>query len=429
MKKQMHVGILIYGVGHHLAAWKMPDSQIERLGDISYYQQLAKTCEEGKFDTIFFADNQALNATHDQVMPAMWLDPIVNLSAISQVTEHIGLVCTISGTFMNPYLSARQMLSLQHISKGRAGWNLVTSMTDEEAMNHSMNNLPNHADRYKKAREFGQLMNQLFTSWSEDDFICDKQNQQIIDHKNIRPINHEGEHFNVRGPLSTPNSKYGKPVAMQAGASDQGLKLAAEQADAVYSVSWNKKQAKRYRDRLDDAITSVNRTRPIKVFPGLVTYVGHTIEEAYDKKQQLDDLLDIESSLKMLEFFIQQDTSQWNLDDKVPELPPVEEFTGPKGRYETVLEIIKDKDPTVKELLGYLAAGGGHLTLIGTPKTIVDEMEQWLNEGIADGFNLMPPTLPNSLDDFVEMIIPELQSRGLFREDYDTKTLREHFGI
>ena len=131
----------------------------------------------------------------------------------------------------------------------------------------------------------------------------------------------------------------------------------------------------------------------------------------------------------MLEFFIQQDTSQWNLDDKVPELPPVEEFTGPKGRYETVLEIIKDKDPTVKELLGYLAAGGGHLTLIGTPKTIVDEMEQWLNEGIADGFNLMPPTLPNSLDDFVELIIPELQSRGLFREDYDTKTLREHFGI
>lgn len=187
--------------------------------------------------------------------------------------------------------------------------------------------------------------------------------------------------------------------------------------------------SKRYRERLKQAEEKEGRKNKIKVLPGLVTYVAETEEEAYAKKQALDNMLDIASSLKMLEFFIHQDTSGWDLDAKVPDLPPLASFTGPKGRYETVLEIIKDKDPTVRELLGYLAAGGGHLTLIGTPEMIVDELEKWLKEGVADGFNLMPPTLPNSLDDFVELIIPELQSRGLFREDYHTLTLREHLEI
>lgn len=425
----MHIGILIYGVGHHLAAWKAHDSQIHRLGDISYYQSLAQICERGKFDMIFFADNQAFNATHENVMPAMWLDPIVKLSAISQVTNFVGLVCTISGTFMNPYHVARQIQSLQHISNGRMGWNLVTSMTDEEARNHSMEYLPAHAQRYEKAREFGIIMDKLFESWDEKDFIYNKENHQMIKHQNIQPINHMGNYFQVRGPLSTPNSKYGKPIAMQAGASVEGLKLAAEQADAVFSVSWNISMAKRYHERLKQAEEKERRNNKIKILPGLVTYVAETEEEAYAKKQALDNMLDIASSLKMLEFFIHQDTSGWDLDAKVPDLPPLASFTGPKGRYETVLEIIKDKDPTVRELLGYLAAGGGHLTLIGTPEMIVDEMEKWLKEGVADGFNLMPPTLPNSLDDFVELIIPKLQSRGLFREDYHTLTLREHLEI
>lgn len=425
----MHLGILIYGVGHHLAAWKTTNSQIHRLGDISLYQSMAQTCERGKFDTIFFADNQAFNATHDNVMPGMWLDPIVNLAAISQVTSKVGLVCTISGTFMNPYLAARQMQSLQQISNGRAGWNLVTSMTDEEAQNHSMDKLPDHATRYRKAREFGIVMNQLLSSWDVRDFIYDKSQHKMINHQNIQPFNHEGEFFKVRGPLSTPLTKYGKPVAMQAGASDEGIRLAAEQADAVFSVAWNLRQARLYRDRLDGAIETVGRSKPIKVLPGLVTYVAETEAEAFEKKNTLDSLLDIESSLKMLEFFIHQDTTDWNLDDKIPALPPLSEFTGPKGRYATVLEIIKDKDPTLRELLGYLAAGGGHLTLIGTPEMIVDTMQEWVEEGVADGFNLMPPTLPHSLDDFVDLIVPELQRRGIFRQDYETETLREHFQL
>ena len=217
---------------------------------------------------------------------------------------------------------------------------------------------------------------------------------------------------------------------MQAGASAPGVELAAKYAEAVYSVSWNIGQARNFRNRLDEAIAKSERpNRHIKVLPGLVTYVGKTREEAYEKKRKLDEMLPIDNALAQLSFFVQQDCSDWALDEKVPELPPVEQFTGPVGRYETVFEIIRDKDPTVRELLGYLSAGGGHLTLIGTAEEIVDEMEKWMNEGVADGFNLMPPVLPNSLDDFVDLIVPEMQKRGIYRQDYEGHTFREHLGL
>ena len=213
---------------------------------------------------------------------------------------------------------------------------------------------------------------------------------------------------------------------MQAGASKEGVALAAKYADAVYSVSWNLRQANVYREKLNQAIKESPRPdNYIKVFPGLVTYVGKTREEAQEKKAKLDNLLPIDTALNQLEFFIQQDTKSWKLDEKVPKLPPVEEFKGPVGRYQTVLEIIEDRNPTVRELLGYLNAGGGHLTLIGTPEEIVDELERWMNEGAADGFNLMPPTLPGSLEDFVDLVIPEMQKRGIFRKDYNGETFRE----
>ena len=189
------------------------------------------------------------------------------------------------------------------------------------------------------------------------------------------------------------------------------------------------KQAKRYRERLDSEMAQRDHQRYIKVFPGLVTYVGHTHEEALKKKAELDQRLPIKAALKQLSFFIQQDCSQWELDAPVPKLPSLEEFNGPVGRYETILEIIQDKQPTVRELLSYLNAGGGHLTLIGTPKEIVDEMERWFNAGVADGFNLMPPSLPDSLNDVVTLIVPELQRRGLYRHQYKGSTLREHLDL
>lgn len=428
--KHIHIGILLLGCGHHQAAWLMKDSSIEQIGSITYYQNLAQLAEKGYFDAVFFADNQAFNPTDNRSLPAFWYDPLINLTAISQVTKHVGLVSTISSTFSNPFTMARQLLSLDHITGGRVGWNLVTSMTDQEAQNHSMPKLPEREARYAKADEFAKVMNQLFTSWNSEAFSPDRKKQEIVDSQKIHSFAHQGKHFQVNGPSTTPQSPQGKPVAMQAGASKQGIALAAKYADAVYSVSWNLNQAKTYRRKLDQAIAESHRPNAkIKVFPGLVTYVAPTHEEALAKKAALDDQLPIDSALKQLSFFVQQDCSKWELDAPVPELPPVEAFKGPVGRYETVLEIIKDTQPTVRELLGYLSAGGGHLTLIGTPEEIVDTMETWVDEGVADGFNLMPPTLPGSLEDFVNLIVPEMQKRNLYRKSYSDETFREMLGV
>lgn len=422
--------MLLYGCGHHQAAWLMPDSKIEEIGESSYYQRLAQIAESGYLDAVFFADNQSFPATNATDLPAFWLDPLINLTAISQVTNHIGLVSTISSTFSNPYTAARQLLSLDHVTKGRVGWNLVTSMTDWEALNHNMDALPTREERYKKAEEFAILMEKLFLSWDQADFLSDQSVNRLINPEKIQPIHHTGTYFSVKGPLSTPRSPQGKPVSMQAGASEQGIALASRHADAVYSVSWNFRQAHAFREKLQRRIKQTKSpNRKIKIYPGLVTYVGETREEALAKKAELDEKLPVENALKQLSFFLQQDCSTWDLEAKIPTLPSIEEFSGPIGRYQTILEIIDDTEPTLKELLGYLAAGGGHLTLIGTPEEIVDQMEFWFNERVADGFNLMPPSLPSSLEDFVDMIVPELQKRGLFKDTYTGNTLREHLGV
>src|SRR5699024_3276569 len=281
-----------------------------------------------------------------------------------------------------------------------------------------------------KAAEFAELMNKLFYSWDASDFVHDRDEGKLINAEKIQPFHHKGKYFNVHGPSTTPKSPQGRPVLMQAGASKQGVALAAKYADAVYSVAWNLNQAKQFRKKIDDQLAEEkDKERYIKIFPGLVTYVGETREEALAKKAELDKMLPIETALEQLSIFTNQDCFSWELDEKVPPLPPIEQFTGPSGRYQTILEIIQDTDPTVRELLGYLNAGGGHFTLIGTPEEIVDEMEAWFTAGVADGFNLMPPVLPDSLEDFVELVVPELQKRGLFRQNYDTYTFKDHLGL
>src|SRR5690625_1845111 len=245
--KQLHLGVLLYGCGHHQAAWLMPNSSVERIGDISYYQSLAQLAEKGCFDAVFFADNQSFPAKYSSDMPAFWFDPVVNLTAISQVTKHVGLVSTISSTFSTPFTDSRQLLCLDHIPRGRVGWHLVTSMTELETLNHSMEELPPRDKRYQKADEFAALMNKLFLSWDSPEFLHQRAGRKLIKPSNIQPFNHDGTYFKVDGPSTTPKSPQGKPVAMQAGASKQGIALAAKYADAVYSVSWNLKQAKSYR--------------------------------------------------------------------------------------------------------------------------------------------------------------------------------------
>ena len=420
----LHFNAFLFGCGHHSAAWRRPDSPVERLGDIAYWEELARTAERGCLDAVFFADGHSVL---DPASGSWWfLEPLTALSAMARATENVGLVSTVSTTFFTPFHAARMLASLDHISGGRVGWNVVTSMFDAEARNHGMESLPGHAERYERAEEFVQAALALWDSWDADALVLDRAGLWA-DPAKVRPVHHEGEHFLVDGPLTVPRSPQGRPVLFQAGSSGPGRDLAARHAEGIYAVAYDDDAASAYSSDLRRRARAAGRDGDsLVIMPGLVTYVGSTEAEARQKKAELDALLPVEESLAQLSMFTGQDCSDWELDAPVPDLPPLSEFTGPQGRYETILRIIRKDSPTVRELLGTLAAGGGHCTMIGTPESIADEIERWYRAGAADGFNLMPPGYPDGLEEFVDHVIPVLQQRGLFRTSYDgAGTLRD----
>ncbi len=421
----MHLNLFIMGCGHHRAAWRHPDSAAEKMGDIRHFESLARTAERGRFDAVFFADGHA--AGNVAGGPLWFLEPLTALSAMARATEHIGLISTISSTFYTPFHAARLLASLDHISGGRMGWNLVTSMFDTEARNHGHTAMPPHAERYARAEEFANVVLELWDSWADDALTLDRAGNFADPHR-VRPIRHHGEHFLVDGPLTVPRPPQGRPVLFQAGASDQGRDLAARYAEAIYAVAYDLASAQDYYRDIQARVAAAGRP-PVAIMPGLVTYVGSTMDEARARQRELDELLPTADSLQQLATFIGQDCSDWELDAPVPALPPLEDFTGPKGRYATILRIVECEKPTLRQLLGRLAAGGGHCTMIGTPESIADEMQRWVENGGADGFNLMPPALPSSIDDFVDQVVPVLQERGLFRREYTATTLRGHLGL
>ena len=422
----LHLNLFIFGCGHHRAAWRQPGSAVERLGDIAYYEELARVAERGRLDAVFFADGQSMENIVDG--PRWFLEPLTMLAAIARATERIGLISTVSSTFFTPFHAARMLASLDHISGGRMGWNVVTSMFDAEARNHGYESMPSHEERYARAEEFIDVALRLWDSWDADALPMDRQGSYGLPGK-IRPIRHRGKHFLVDGPLTVPRPPQGRPVLFQAGASEQGRDLAARRAEAIYAVAYDLPAAQAYYRDIKRRVRAAGRAAPVPIMPGLVTFVGSTEAEARAKQRALDDLLPSEASLRQLSLFVQQDCSGWELDAPVPPLPPLEAFTGPKGRYATILRIVETERPTLRQLLGRLAAGGGHCTLVGTPEQIADEMERWLRESGADGFNLMPPALPSGIEDFVDHVVPVLQKRGLFRREYEHRTLRGHLGL
>lgn len=420
----LHFNAFLFGCGHHSAAWRHPDSPVERLGEITYYEDLARTAERGCLDAVFFADGHSVL---DPASGSWWfLEPLTALSAMARATEHVGLVTTVSTTFYTPFHAARMLASLDHISGGRVGWNVVTSMFDAEARNHGLDSMPDHAERYARADEFVDTALALWDSWEPDALIFDRAGLWA-DPEKVHAIEHRGAHFRVDGPLTVPRSPQGRPVLFQAGSSEPGRDLAARHAEGIYAVAYDAESALAYASDLRQRARTAGRAGDsLVIMPGLVTYVGSTEAEAARKKAELDALLPVEESLAQLSLFTGQDCSGWELDAPVPELPPLSEFTGPQGRYETILRIVRKDSPTVRELLGTLAAGGGHCTMIGTPESIADEIERWYRAGAADGFNLMPPAYPHGLEEFVDHVIPVLQTRGLFRPSYGgARTLRE----
>lgn len=424
--RQLHLNLFIYTCGHHRAAWRHPQSSVERLGDMRYYEELAQAAERAKLDAVFFADGQYFGNVEDG--PQWFLEPLTMLGPLARATEKIGLISTVSSTFQTPFNAARMLSSLDHISGGRVAWNVVTSMYDVEARNHGYESMPEHAWRYERAVEFITSVQQLWDSWADEALVLDRAGK-YAESTLVQPIHHHGKHFLVDGPLTIPRSPQGHPVLFQAGASEQGRNTAAQLAEAIYAVAYDLPAAQAYYRDVKRRIKAAGRNVNVPIMPGLVTYVASTHEEALRKQRELDELLPTENSLRQLGMFIAQDCSDWELDAPVPTLPPLETFTGPKGRYSTILRIIETESPTLRQLLGRLAAGGGHCTMVGTPDVIADQMEYWFcNEG-ADGFNLMPPALPFSFTDFAEQVIPLLQQRGLFRTEYTGSTLREHLGL
>ena len=422
----LHLNAFLFACGHHRAAWRQPGSPVERLGDITYWEELARIAERGKFDAIFFADGHTPQNVADG--PRWFFEPLTLLAALSRATTHIGLISTVSSTFFTPFHAARMLASLDHMSHGRIGWNVVTSMFDAEARNHGYESMPDHDWRYARAEEFIAATLALWDSWADDAVLNDRAGTYAAPER-VVPVNHHGEHFSVDGPLTVPRPPQGHPVLFQAGASEQGRDLAARRAEAIYAVAWDLEAAQDYRRDIQRRVREAGRTDPVPVMPGLVTYVASSEAEARAKQRDLDELLPPATSLRQLESFIGQDCADWDLDAPVPQLPPLETFSGPKGRYATVLRIIETERPTLRGLLGRLAAGGGHCTMVGTPEQIADRMEHWYRNQGADGFNLMPPSLPDSLQNFVDHVVPELQRRGLFRCEYETATLRGHLGL
>lgn len=422
--RQLHLNVFLHGCGHHGAAWRLPGSPIAELADIRFYERLAQTAERGLFDAVFFADGQSAG---DPAAGPLWhLEPLTMLAAIARATERIGLVSTVSSTFYEPFHAARMLASLDHISDGRMGVNVVTSMFDAEARNHGMPAMPPHEERYARAAEFIDVAQGLWDSWDRDALLRDRTGK-YADPSLVRPVLHQGAHFSVDGPLNVPRSPQGRPVLFQAGASEPGRELAADYAEGVYAVAYDLPSAQAYYGDVKRRIADAGRDPDaVAIMPGLVTYVAATRAEALAKQAAVDAALPVETSLAQLGRFVQRDCSGWDLDAPVPALVPASDFTGPQGRYATILRIIETEQPTVRQLLGRLAAGGGHATMVGTPVQVADQMQEWFERGGADGFNLMPPLLPESLEDFVALVVPELQRRGLFRTEYTATTLRGH---
>src|SRR5690554_6028380 len=315
----MHINLFIFGCGHHRAAWRHPASAVERMGDISYFESLAQIAERGKLDAVFFADGHSAENLSDG--PRWFLEPLTTLAAMSRATERIGLISTVSSTFYTPFHAARLVASLDHISNGRIGWNVVTSMFDTEARNHGYDAMPDHDWRYARAEEFIDVVLKLWDSWSDNALALDRQGSYVAPGA-VRPITHRGAHFRVDGPLTVPRPPQGHPVLFQAGASEQGRDLAARRAEAIYAVACDLPSAQAYYRDIRRRMWVAGRRDPVPIMPGLVTYVASTEAEARARQRELDELLPTPAALRQLGQYIGQDCSQWDPDAPVPPLPP-----------------------------------------------------------------------------------------------------------
>ncbi|GAA1459973.1 LLM class flavin-dependent oxidoreductase [Williamsia maris] len=427
--RQMHLNAFLMGVGHHEAAWRHPSTDERRLLDVRHYQELARIAERGKLDSIFFADNVAVGPRVQRHALATF-EPVTLLSAIAVVTERIGLISTASTSYNEPYNLAREFASLDHISNGRAGWNIVTSGTEAEARNFGHESIPEHARRYERAGEFLDVVTALWDSWESDALVLDPAEGVFADPARVHDIDHVGERFRVHGPLNTPRGPQGRPLLVQAGSSESGKEFAAAHAEAVFTAQRSIEEAVQFYWDLKGRLERHGRTPDqVAVLPGVVPYLAETESAAIALEREFTDLISADHALGQLSRMVGIDLTGHPLDEPLPPLPDESEIEGAKSRFTLVKSLAQGEELTVRELIGKLGGGRGHRSFAGTPEQLADNLEQWFLAGAADGFNIMPPSLPGGLDLFVDHVVPILQDRGLFRREYTADTLRGHYGL
>jgi alkanesulfonate monooxygenase len=432
--EQLRLGAFFNPTGHHVASWRHPQSQADAGINFEHYVEIAQMAERAKMDLVFLADNISVREAHPQALArsAQYIanmEPITLLSALAAVTTRIGLVATASTSYNEPYHVARKFASIDHISHGRAGWNLVTSGQAADAYNFSRDEHYEHGVRYGRAREFADIVVRLWDSWDDDAFIRDKESGIFLDPDKKHPLNHKGDWFSVRGPLNVPRAPQGRPVIVQAGGSEDMIQVAAEFAEVIFCAPLNLEQGRTFYAELKGRMARHGRhPDEMKIMPGLSPVVGRTEEEATEKQQYLDSLTHPIVAREVLSMVLGNvDLTSYPMDEPMPQLEPSK--VASHSIFVHVMDIAKRGNLTLRQTAQVVAGARGKFVVKGTPEHVVDVMEEWFREEACDGFNVMPPYLPGSLDDFVTLVIPELQRRGLFRSEYEGRTLRENLGL
>ncbi|MFI6216175.1 LLM class flavin-dependent oxidoreductase [Nocardia brasiliensis] len=430
--RQLSLNAFIYPSGHHEAAWRHPDSQPHRIYDAAYYQEIGRTAEAAKLDAVFFADGPALR-TNVEHNAGSGLEPITLLTAIATATTHLGLIATASTTYYEPYNLARLFSTLDHLSGGRAGWNIVTTGTDLAAANFGLAKHPDHAERYARAREFVDAVVALWDSWEDDAIVLDQAGGRYADPAKIHPIDFVGEYLRVRGPFNAPRTPQGYPVLVQAGASNEGRSFAGKYAEAIFTAHQRLEDAQAfYADIKAQAAGFGRAPEHVKILPGISPFIGDTEASAKRLEREFNELTVPEYGLTQLENIVGKSLRHLPLDGDIP----VDLFDDAgdvtdngRSRLQVVAGIVQRERPTVRGLLHRLAGARGHRVFAGTPEQVADTIEEWFRSGAADGFNVMPPYYPGGLEVFAATVVPILQERGLFRTEYSGTTLRDHFGL
>ena len=432
-KRVMRLGAFLHGMGHHIASWRHPRADAHLVHSLDGYIRMAQTAERGGFDMIFLPDNLSVRESNREALRhvsdyIVQFEPLSLLCALAAVTKHIGLVATASTSYNEPYHLARRLASLDILSNGRAGWNLVTSTTDAEARNFGRDTHLLHEERYERANEFAEVIMGLWDSTEDDAFPRNTATGEYCDPDKLHVLNHHGKHFQVQGPLNMERSPQGYPVIAQAGSSGPGMDLAARYADLVYTMQSDVKSGQAlYAGMKERARAMGRRDEDLVVLPGVVPVVGRTDAEAHERFQELQDLVDPVVGLSQLSaMFPGFDFSGCDIDGPLPEIPP---GNGIQSRQNLLVDMARRENLTIRQLYLRIAGGRSHWVLVGTPEHIVDQLAERFHAYAADGYNIMPFTQPGGLEDFVDLVVPELRRRGLVPQNYAEGTLRDKLGL